>query len=444
MANILLVEDDKTFIQILQGFLVKQGYEVDARDCIKDAVTATSKTEYQLILLDYRLPDGIGLDLIKLLRSKDIKTPVIIITSFLDIRTAVNALKMGAFDYITKPIIPDELLMIINEAINKKEQKVTQPTVTGQFVEGNSERSVQLSDYVKLVAPTEVSVIIQGESGTGKEHIARSIHAQSNRTKESFVAIDCGTLSSELAASELFGHSKGSFTGALQDKKGQFEMANKGTFFLDEVGNLSYDVQVKLLRSLQEKVIQPIGSNRTVKIDVRIIAATNEDLLLKVKNGTFREDLYHRLNEFKILVPALRQRKGDLPQFIQHFIALSNKELGRNVQKVSDEVMEIFTHYEWPGNLREMKNSIKRAVLLTKGDTIEKLVLPEEMLLENSSTIHTPPAEFDLKALQETNEREMIIKTLQEVKYNKSKAARLLNIDRKTLYLKLAKYNIED
>jgi len=444
MANILLVEDDKTFIQILQGFLVKQGYEVDARDCIKDAVTATSKTEYQLILLDYRLPDGIGLDLIKLLRSKDIKTPVIIITSFLDIRTAVNALKMGAFDYITKPIIPDELLMIINEAINKKEQKVTQPTVTGQFVEGNSERSVQLSDYVKLVAPTEVSVIIQGESGTGKEHIARSIHAQSNRTKESFVAIDCGTLSSELAASELFGHSKGSFTGALQDKKGQFEMANKGTFFLDEVGNLSYDVQVKLLRSLQEKVIQPIGSNRTVKIDVRIIAATNEDLLLKVKNGTFREDLYHRLNEFKILVPALRQRKGDLPQFIQHFITLSNKELGRNVQKVSDEVMELFTHYEWPGNLREMKNCIKRAVLLTKGDTIEKLVLPEEMLLENSSTIHTPPAEFDLKALQETNEREMIIKTLQEVKYNKSKAARLLNIDRKTLYLKLAKYNIED
>jgi len=444
MANILLVEDDKTFIQILQGFLVKQGYEVDARDCIKDAVTATSKTEYQLILLDYRLPDGIGLDLIKLLRSKDIKTPVIIITSFLDIRTAVNALKMGAFDYITKPIIPDELLMIINEAINKKEQKVTPPTVTGQFVEGNSERSVQLSDYVKLVAPTEVSVIIQGESGTGKEHIARSIHAQSNRSKESFVAIDCGTLSSELAASELFGHSKGSFTGALQDKKGQFEMANKGTFFLDEVGNLSYDVQVKLLRSLQEKVIQPIGSNRTVKIDVRIIAATNEDLLLKVKNGTFREDLYHRLNEFKILVPALRQRKGDLPQFIQHFITLSNKELGRNVQKVSDEVMELFTHYEWPGNLREMKNCIKRAVLLTKGDTIEKLVLPEEMLLENSSTIHTPPAEFDLKALQETNEREMIIKTLQEVKYNKSKAARLLNIDRKTLYLKLAKYNIED
>jgi len=221
-------------------------------------------------------------------------------------------------------------------------------------------------------------------------------------------------------------------------------MANKGTFFLDEVGNLSYDVQVKLLRSLQEKVIQPIGSNRNVKIDVRIIAATNEDLLLKVKNGTFREDLYHRLNEFKILVPALRQRKGDLPQFIRHFITLSNKELGRNVQKVSDEVMELFTRYEWPGNLREMKNCIKRAVLLTKGDTIEKLVLPEEMLLENSSTIHTPPAEFDLKALQETNEREMIIKTLQEVKYNKSKAARLLNIDRKTLYLKLAKYNIED
>ena len=442
MANILLVEDDKTFIQILQGFLIKHGHEVDAKNCIKDAVASIEKKEYELILLDYRLPDGIGLDLIKLLRSRNIKTPIIVITSFNDIRTAVNALKMGAFDYITKPVIPDELLMIINEAISKKEPKQTNLlSKSNQFVEGNSEKSTQLNDYIKLVAPTEVSVIIQGESGTGKEHIARSIHSLSKRSKEPFVAIDCGTLSTELAASELFGHSKGSFTGALNDKKGQFEMANKGTFFLDEVGNLSYEVQVKLLRTLQEKVIQPIGSNRTVKIDVRIIAATNEDLLLKVKNGSFREDLYHRLNEFKILVPALRQRKGDLKQFIQHFITLSNVELERNVTHVSDEVMQIFSRYEWPGNLREMKNSIKRAVLLTKGDTIEKAVLPEEMILETFT--NPSESEFDLKALHGTSEKEIILRTLQEVKYNKSKAARLLNIDRKTLYLKLAKYNIK-
>ena len=442
MANILLVEDDKTFIQILQGFLIKHGHEVDAKNCIKDAIASIEKKEYELILLDYRLPDGIGLDLIKLLRSRNIKTPIIVITSFNDIRTAVNALKMGAFDYITKPVIPDELLMIINEAISKKEPKQTNLlSKSNQFVEGNSEKSTQLNDYIKLVAPTEVSVIIQGESGTGKEHIARSIHSLSKRSKEPFVAIDCGTLSTELAASELFGHSKGSFTGALNDKKGQFEMANKGTFFLDEVGNLSYEVQVKLLRTLQEKVIQPIGSNRTVKIDVRIIAATNEDLLLKVKNGSFREDLYHRLNEFKILVPALRQRKGDLKQFIQHFMTLSNVELERNVTHVSDEVMQIFSLYEWPGNLREMKNSIKRAVLLTKGDTIEKAVLPEEMILETFT--NPSESEFDLKALHGTSEKEIILKTLQEVKYNKSKAARLLNIDRKTLYLKLAKYNIK-
>jgi len=442
MANILLVEDDKTFIQILQGFLIKHGHEVDAKNCIKDAIASIEKKEYELILLDYRLPDGIGLDLIKLLRSRNIKTPIIVITSFNDIRTAVNALKMGAFDYITKPVIPDELLMIINEAISKKEPKQTNLlSKSNQFVEGNSEKSTQLNDYIKLVAPTEVSVIIQGESGTGKEHIARSIHSLSKRSKEPFVAIDCGTLSTELAASELFGHSKGSFTGALNDKKGQFEMANKGTFFLDEVGNLSYEVQVKLLRTLQEKVIQPIGSNRTVKIDVRIIAATNEDLLLKVKNGSFREDLYHRLNEFKILVPALRQRKGDLKQFIQHFMTLSNVELERNVTHVSDEVMQIFSLYEWPGNLREMKNSIKRAVLLTKGDTIEKAVLPEEMILETFT--NPSESEFDLKALHGTSEKEIILRTLQEVKYNKSKAARLLNIDRKTLYLKLAKYNIK-
>jgi len=444
MANILLVEDDKTFVQILQGFLIKKGFEVDAINCIKDALTSIEKKEYQLILLDYRLPDGIGLDLIKLLRSKNIKTPIIIITSFLDIRTAVNAVKMGAFDYITKPIIPDELLMIIQQAISKKEiTQLNSLPIYKRFIEGESEKSVQLNEYVKLVAPTEVSVIIQGESGTGKEHVARSIHALSKRSEAPFVAIDCGTLSSELAASELFGHSKGSFTGAMQDKKGQFEMANKGTFFLDEVGNLSYEVQVKLLRTLQEKVIQPVGSTHTVKIDVRIIAATNEDLLLKVKNGSFREDLYHRLNEFKILVPALRQRKEDLAQFVQHFISLSNGELGKNVKTVSAEVMQIFIHYEWPGNLRELKNIIKRAVLLSKGNVIEKEVLPEEMILESLDN-HPVQSEFDLKALQETNEREMILKTLQEVKYNKSKAARLLNIDRKTLYMKMAKYNIDD
>ena len=442
MATILLVEDDKTFIQILQGFLVKHGHEVDAKNCIKDAVTAIEKKEYELILLDYRLPDGIGMDLIKLLKSRNIKTPIIVITSFNDIRTAVNALKMGAFDYITKPVIPDELLMIIDEAISKKEPRQTNSiSKSNLFVEGASKKSIQLNDYIKLVAPTEVSVIIQGESGTGKEHIARSIHSLSKRSKEPFVAIDCGTLSTELAASELFGHAKGSFTGALFDKKGQFEMANKGTFFLDEVGNLSYDVQIKLLRTLQEKVIQPIGSNRAMKIDVRIVTATNEDLLSKVRNGTFREDLYHRLNEFKILVPALRERKGDLGAFIQHFITLSNSELEKNVTHVSNEVMQIFTQYEWPGNLRELKNSIKRAVLLTKGDTIEKNVLPEEMMLD---TFNNPnESEFDLKALHGTNEKEIIIRTLKEVKYNKSKAARLLNIDRKTLYLKLAKYNIE-
>ena len=444
MANILLVEDDKTFVQILQGFLIKKGFEVDAINCIQDALTAIEKKEYQLILLDYRLPDGIGLDLIKLLRTKNIKTPIIVITSFLDIRTAVNAVKMGAFDYITKPIMPDELLMIIQQAITKKEiTHLNTLPIYNRFIEGESEKSVQLNEYVKLVAPTEVSVIIQGESGTGKEHVARSIHALSKRSEAPFVAIDCGTLSSELAASELFGHSKGSFTGAMQDKKGQFEMANKGTFFLDEVGNLSYEVQVKLLRTLQEKVIQPVGSTHTVKIDIRIIAATNEDLLVKVKNGSFREDLYHRLNEFKILVPALRQRKDDLAQFVQHFISLSNVELGKNVKTVSSEVMQIFKQYEWPGNLRELKNIIKRAVLLSKGNIIEKEVLPEEMILESLDN-HPVQSEFDLKALQETNEREMIIKTLQEVKYNKSKAARLLNIDRKTLYMKMAKYNIDD
>ncbi|MFU8842250.1 MAG: sigma-54 interaction domain-containing protein, partial [Bacteroidales bacterium] len=309
-------------------------------------------------------------------------------------------------------------------------------------IDGTSQKSIELNEYIRIVAPTNISVIIQGESGTGKEQVARKIHQLSKRSSSAFVAIDCGALSTELAGSELFGHIKGAFTSAVHDKKGQFEIANGGTLFLDEIGNLSHEVQVKLLRVLQERVILPLGSNRKIRVDVRIIVAINDDLSEAVRNGNFREDLYHRLNEFKIIVPPLRQRGHDLDEFVRHFIHLSNLELGKNVKEVSKEVMEIFGTYGWPGNLRELKNIIKRAVLLSNKNVLEKDVLPEEMVIAtvNSSNI----SEFDLKAIQETNEREMIIKILQQAKYNKSRAARILNIDRKTLYMKLARYNIGD
>jgi two-component system response regulator HydG len=291
-----------------------------------------------------------------------------------------------------------------------------------------------------------MSVIIEGESGTGKEYVARSIHQNSKRASQTFVAVDCGALSKDLAASELFGHVKGAFTGALQDKTGQFEMANGGTLFLDEVGNLSYEVQVKLLRAIQERIISPVGSNKETRVDVRIITATNDDLAESVRKGQFREDLYHRLNEFKMRVPALRERNDDVEEFLTFFRTGANKELGKNVIGFEDDVLAIFASYDWPGNLRELKNVVKRAVLLTTGDRVQTDAIPVEMItaVKELQAKGKPVAPvYDLKALQEVQEREMIMRTLKEARYNKSKAARILNIDRKTLYLKMEKYGIE-
>lgn len=449
MARILVIEDDLTFSRILEGFLTKNGFSVSVCHKGQDGLKTFGSDKVDLVLLDYRLPDMTGMDVLADLNKASLQVPVIIMTSFSDIRTAVKAMKMGAYEYITKPVNPDELLMLVQQAL-KKEKSVAVPEkapMTKQFVEGSSPGSRKLYDYVRLVAPTNMSVIIEGESGTGKENVARTIHMLSARSKAPFVAVDCGAISKELAASELFGHIKGSFTGAVQDKVGQFEEAHKGTLFLDEVGNLSYEVQIKLLRAIQERVIQPVGSNKEIKVDVRIITATNDDLSESVKKGTFREDLYHRLNEFKLTVPAVRERGEDLEEFLDFFRALANQELNRNVTGFDPQVSEIFRQYDWPGNLREMKNVIKRAVLLTNEGTIKVNALPSEML----DTVRNPPQKvsadtpqiYDLKALQETQEKEMIIKTLHEVRFNKSKAARILNIDRKTLYLKIEKYGIE-
>ncbi|GAA0534189.1 sigma-54-dependent transcriptional regulator [Chitinophaga japonensis] len=440
MPNILLVEDDTTFSQILEGFLKKHGHEVDAVYNVKNGVRSLEKKEYDLLLLDYRLTDGNGLEVLATARERDMQAPAIIMTSFNDVRTAVQAMRSGAFDYITKPVNADELLLVLNEALKRKAVEPAAPQqVLSGFIEGNSEVSKKLYEYIKLVAPTDMSVIILGESGTGKEYVARSIHSLSKRAGKPFIAVDCGALSKELAASELFGHIKGAFTGALQNKKGLFEAANGGTLFLDEVGNLSYEVQIKLLRALQERVIQPIGSTQQVKVDVRIITATNEDL--QPGKGNFREDLYHRLNEFKMEVPALREREEDLEIFTQHFMKLANQELGRHIKRISSGAMTVFRQYDWPGNLRELKNVIRRMVLLTEGETAGMESLPDEMTF---SVNQLPKAQgTDLKALNEVNEKELIQEILRQVRNNKSKAARLLNIDRKTLYKKMEKYQIE-
>lgn len=456
MAHLLLVEDDTTFSKLLSNFLGKHGHEVQVCSTIsgaKEAIRSNAGTsnEYAVLMLDYRLPDGNSLDLLKALREEGNRTPALIMTSFNDIRTAVTAMQSGAFDYITKPVNPEELLMVLKEALNRNETVSVKTTKKPEkqsldFIEGNSKISKQLYEYVRLVAPTDMSVIIQGESGTGKEHVAKSIHRLSKRSDGPFVAIDCGSLSKDLAASELFGHKKGAFTGALQDKIGQFEAADGGTLFLDEIGNLGYDVQIKLLRALQERIVVPIGSTNPVKVDVRLIAATNEDLMVISQTGDFREDLYHRLNEFKIQVPALRERGEDLAVFIQHFVDKANEELGKNIREISKEVLDIFQKYDWPGNLRELNNVIKRLVLLSKDEIADLKALPQEMITSMEAVSAAPvklPGGSDLKLLQETHEKEMIEKVLQDVRYNKSKAAKLLNIDRKTLYYKIEKYQIE-
>ena len=445
MASVLLIEDDLTFSRILDGFLSKKGYQVTTAHKGKDGLKAFESKSFEFILLDYRLPDTTGMDILLEIRKVNATVPVVIMTSFSDIRTAVKAIKAGAYEYITKPVNPDELLMILQQALNKEKAAPAVETGSQSIVLGSSQVAKELHEMVKLVAPTNMSVLIEGESGTGKENVARTIHRLSPRAKGPFVAVDCGSLSKELAGSELFGHVRGSFTGALTDKIGQFEAAHKGTIFLDEVGNLSYDVQVKLLRAIQERIVQPIGSNKEVKVDVRILTATNDDLAESVRKGEFREDLYHRLNEFKLKVPSVKERGKDLYEFLDFFREEANRELQRSVKTFDTEVLKLFESYDWPGNLREMRNVFKRAVLLTREDNVGLNSLPQEMIdnMRAMETREKTAGVYDLKALQEVQEREMILKTLQEVRYNKSKAARILNIDRKTLYLKMDKYGID-
>ena len=433
---------------MLQGLLKRKNFDADTVFSAGEAIKKLEIDKFDLVLSDFRLPDFDGLELLQKIKAMHPHVPVIIMTSYADIRTAVSAIKMGAFEYVTKPLNPDEILLLIKSALEKAEEKQETPkTVIKKktavdFVRGESSSSLQIDQYVRLVAPTDMSVIIEGESGTGKEIAARRIHSESNRKNKVFVAVDCGALSTDLAGSELFGHIKGSFTGAITDKEGQFEAAKGGTLFLDEIGNLSYEIQVKLLRALQERKVRRIGSNKDVDVDVRIVVATNEDLALSVEKGSFREDLYHRLNEFKITVPALRDRGEDIKLFAKYFLDLSNSELNKSITKFSDEVLDKFKDYSWPGNLRELRNVVRRSVLLSLGEQVELISLPTEIMSEKvQNNIVTEGS--NLKLIQAANEKELIISTLRKVNFNKSKAARLLNIDRKTLYNKIKQYGIE-
>ena len=443
--SILIVEDDITFGMMLKTWLSKKGFEVSSVSNIARAHKHIESQTVDLILSDLRLPDQDGIDLLKWLNKQDKNIPLIIMTGYADIQSAVQAMKLGAQDYIAKPVNPEELLKKITEALQSsqpslkavsgKESPASNPSLHS-YLEGESDAAKQLYNYVGLVAPTNMSVLINGSSGTGKEYIAHRIHQLSKRSDKPFIAVDCGSIPKELAASEFFGHVKGSFTGALSDKTGAFVAANGGTIFLDEIGNLSYEVQIQLLRALQERKIRPVGSTQEITVDIRLISATNENLEQAIEKGTFREDLYHRINEFTLRMPSLKDRKEDILLFANFFLDQANKELDKHLIGFDDKASKLLLDYHWPGNLRQMKNIVKRATLLAQGNFITPIELGTE--LQETPIVHTSMALRD-----ETSEKEHIMEALRQTGNNKSKAAQLLSIDRKTLYNKLKLYNID-
>lgn len=441
--KILIVDDDVAFGVMLKTWFQKNNWDTELVSTMDKAFQAVNACQYELILSDLRLPDGDGIIFLTYLREKNILTPFIIMTGYADVQTAVNAIKLGAFDYLKKPIIPEVLQQKIELALKqetvktKQEKKAVQKSDISKIVKGNSPVIQRVYTHVALVAPTKMSVLVLGESGTGKEYIARMIHDQSGRSGKPFIAVDCGSLSMELAPSELFGHKKGSFTSAIADKKGVFEEANGGTVFLDEVGNLPYEVQKQLLRALQEQKVRPVGSAQDINVDVRIIAATNEDLEKAIEDGRFRQDLYHRINEFSIEVPPLRERLDDLEEFAYHFLAQANDELGKDVKHISKEAIDKLKEHRWDGNLRELRNVIRRATLFAENQEIVADNLP----ILSSRTHKTQEVE-DL-ALQPGDEKSQIIAVLKKARGNKTVAAKLLQIDRKTLYNKMHLYGID-
>lgn len=445
-SSILIVEDDLTFATMLKTWLTKKGFEVDTASNNVRARKQLEARTYDLVLSDLRLPDQDGIFLLSWMREQNHFMPLIIMTNYADIQSAVQAMKQGASDYVSKPIQPDILLKKIEEALktseaapspsassSTKNRKETQKN-PADYLEGKSEAARQLYNYVALVAPTPMTVLINGASGTGKEYVAHRIHQLSKRSDKPFVAIDCGSIPKDLAASEFFGHVKGSFTGALSDKTGAFVEANEGTLFLDEIGNLSYEVQVQLLRAIQEKRIRPVGSTKEIQVDVRLISATNENLPQAIGKGHFREDLYHRINEFTLRMPTLKERPEDIMLFANFFLDLANRELERQLIGFDLEATRMLQSYPWPGNLRQLKNIVKRATLLAQGDYIT----PNELALETYENTSTNTYTL----YNEEEEKRRILNALQQTANNKSKAATLLGIDRKTLYNKLKLYNI--
>ena len=461
--KVLIIDDDMDMCTLLSRYLSRNGYETEVAYSGPKGIAKFEEDQFDIVLCDFRLGNMDGREVMLSVKKLKPETIVLIITGYSDIKTAVDVIKLGAYDYITKPLIPDEVLSVLNKAVEDQQQGGSSQKETTrskrsdgksgkfEFLIGEAPATRYLYEQIEIVAPTNYSIILYGESGTGKEVIAKTIHQLSHRKDKPFVAMDCGTLSKELSGSELFGHVKGAFTGAMADKEGHFELANGGTLFLDEVGNLSIDIQAALLRVIQERKFKRVGGNKEMDVDVRIIVASNENLQDAYQKGKFREDLYHRFNEFSINLPPLRNRRPDIPAFAEFFLDKTNEELDKDVKGFEDEVIQMFMNYSWPGNLREFRNVVRRAVLLTQTELISSKTLPWEITnvnpltavaesLKPETTTTTFKKEIGLKGAASKAEYETIMNVLKEVKFNKKKAAEVLNIDRKTLYNKLKSY----
>ena len=444
--SVLVVDDEQIMQDSCSRILVKEGYNVSTADCGEAALEQCDRESYDLVLLDLKMPGMGGIKTLSRLKEMDPGITILIITGYPSIETAVRAIKLGAYDYITKPFTPDALRFAINRALERKHLIVENQHLRHQLkaknetdvIIGQSQAMRNIYELVRRTAPTDSTVLITGESGTGKELIARAIHNYSLRDEKEFITVDCSALVETLLESELFGHVKGSFTGAIQAKYGSFELANGGTFFFDEIGNLSLDIQAKLLRVIQEKEIKPVGSERTIKVDVRIIAATNKNLRRAIAQKTFREDLYYRLNVVPIHISPLRERKEDIPLLVHHLLKKFNRKRETPITRVEPETMKLLVGHEWPGNVRELENAIERALILEDGDTLLPRCFPWFVERKQAKSMMATEKVYSLEEL----EKQHIERVLKETKGHRGQTASLLGIDRKTLYQKIKKYRL--
>ncbi len=448
--RILVVDDEKSMCQFLSIMLRKEGYTIDAVHDGKSAIEAVREGSYDVVLTDIKMQGMDGIEVLREIRRIDPTMPVIIMTAYASQKTAIEAVNEGAFHYLIKHAKNDEIKMVVRNALDMKKvrrenrilRRQLRRTADFRTIIGKSEEMQKVFRLVDKVADTDSTILIVGESGTGKELIARAIHARSSRAGGPFVSINCGALPESLLESELFGHVKGSFTGAIRDKEGLFKVAQGGTFFLDEIGETSPTIQVKLLRVLQEREVIPVGGTNPIQVDVRLVAATNADLEKAIREDNFRADLYYRLNVIPIHLPPLRRRRDDIPLLVNHFLRRYNEDLPAERQKgITREAMDVLVAYDWPGNVRELENVIERAVILEESDQITVEALPEKLRRRESpgGGLITDRAQVTLEEL----EKEYLIKVLNDTNWQKKKASAILGINASTLYRKIQRYGLE-